>query len=61
MASAVHLASAVTEKSNSVVSTAEFQRWQRLWVDNTAKHGRPKPDQSKDNQSQSESYSSKLF
>lgn len=38
-----------------------FQRWQRLREDNTVQHGCPNPDQRGDNQSQSKSYSGKLF
>lgn len=38
------------------VSLRCFQRWQRLWEDNTVQHGCPKPDQRGDNQSQSKSF-----
>lgn len=44
-----------------VFPTAEMKRWQKTWEDNAAQHRRPKPDQSEDNQSQSESRSSKPF
>lgn len=49
------------ETNSASVPLRCFQRWQRLWEDNTAQHGCPEPDQRGDNQSQSKSYSGKLF